>query len=467
MKIVRWTAVLAVLLGVVFSASESKADVTESEAYEIGMEAYEYLYPLVIMDTTRRQAVNVEAGQTMGRGPMNTFVHVREFPPASFRDVVRPNFDTLYSIAWLDLRTEPVIVSAPDTAGRYYMLPMIDMWSDVFACPGKRTTGTAAIKFAIIPPNWKGALPEGVERIDAPTPMVWVIGRTQTNGAADYKAVHEVQNGYTVTPLSQYIAGKAPQKVTVKVDPSVDMKTPPMVQVDSMNASTFFQTAAELLKIHPPHITDQPIIARMKRIGIEPGMSFDLMKAAPEIRTALERVPSNGLAAIRAKIPTVARVVNGWQMNTDTMGVYGNYYLKRSIVAMIGLGANLPEDAVYPMNLADADGHPLNGKNRYVLHFEKDEIPPVSAFWSVTLYDEHGFPTENALNRNAIGDRDALKRNPDGSLDLLIQHESPGTDKESNWLSAPAGAFNLTMRLYAPGRTILTGEWNPPAIKKM
>jgi hypothetical protein len=438
--------------------------IDEQQAYEIGIEAYTYFYPLALMDATRRQAVNVEAGKVIGRGPMNAFTSVRSFPPADFRDVVRPNFDTLYSIGWLDLTREPMVVSAADTHGRYYMLPMLDMWSDVFACPGKRTTGTGAVQFAVVPPGWRGELPSGLERIDAPTRYVWIIGRTQTNGTKDYEAVHEVQNGYVITPLSQL--GKPPQPTTVTIDPTVDMKAAPMHQIEGMAADTFFSYAAELLKLHPPHSTDQPIVARMRRIGIEAGQSFDLGKADTTVRRALERAVPDALAAMRSKIPTLARVVNAWQMNTDTMGVYANYYLKRAIVGMVGLGANLPEDAVYPLNLGDADGKPLTGSNRYVLHFAKDQIPPVEAFWSVTLYDKEGFPTANDLHRNAIGDRDALQFNPDGSLDLYIQHASPGKEKESNWLPAPADDFNLTMRLYAPKSQVLNGQWAPRPVKR-
>jgi hypothetical protein len=273
-----------------------------------------------------------------------------------------------------------------------------------------------------------------------------------------------VQAGYTITPLSQL--GTGPQPVTATVDPNVDMKTSPMTQVDTMAADKYFAYAAELLKINPPHITDQPIVARMRRIGIELGKSFDLGKANPTVKRALECAAPDALKGMQAKIPTLARVVNGWQMNTDTMGVYGNYYLKRAIVAMIGLGANLPEDAVYPLNIGDVDGTPLTGANQYVLHFRKNEIPPANAFWSITLYDEHGFPTDNDLKRNAIGDRDALKFNADGSLDLYIQHVSPGVEQESNWLPAPTGDFNLTMRVYSPKSEVLDGRWAPPAIRQ-
>ena len=438
--------------------------VTEQEAYEIGLEAYTYFYPLALMDTTRRQAVNVAPGKELGRGPMNAFTSVPVFPPAEFRDVVRPNFDTLYSIAWLDLSKEPMVVSAPDTQGRYYMLPMIDMWSDVFACPGKRTTGTGPGRFAVVPPGWQGTLPAAVQRIDAPTSFVWVIGRTQTNGPKDYEAVHAVQAGYTVTPLSQL--GKPAQPVPAPIDPTVDMKTPPMKQVDAMPASKFFPYVVELMKANPPHVTDQPIVARMRRLGIEPGASFDFQRAEPAVQRALERAVPDAMKAMIAKLPTVARVVNGWQMNTDTMGVYGTYYLKRAIIALFGLGANLPEDAVYPNCATDVEGKPLDGANRYVIHFPKEGIPPAKAFWSVTLYDREGFPTANALKRNAIGDRDALKFNADGSLDLYIQHESPGAEKESNWLPAPADGFTLTMRIYAPRPEVLDGRWAPAPVQR-
>lgn len=440
-------------------------DLTPEATKAIAEEAYIYFYPLVSMDVTRRQLTNIESGKMTGRGPMNTFSHVRAFPDANFREVVRPNFDTLYSSGWLDLSKGPVIVSAPDTAGRYYLLPMLDLWSDVFAVPGKRTTGTRAGHFAVVPPGWKGKLPTGLTRIDAPTPYVWLIGRTQTNGPEDYPAVHKVQDGYGITPLSQW--GKQPTPVTAKIDPSVDMKTPPLVQVNTMPAKTYYTYAAELLKVNPPHPTDQPILARMQRIGLEAGKSLDFDRLDPAVRQALEAAPADGLKAMQEKLPTLARVVNGWQMNTDSMGVYGNFYLKRAIVAMVGLGANLPEDAIYPLLVADADGKPLDGSHKYLAHFDKSELPPAHAFWSITMYDGEGFQAANPINRFAIGDRDRLQYNADGSLDIFIQHDSPGPGKESNWLPAPNGPLGVTMRLYAPKTAALDGHWAPPAVKRV
>jgi len=445
-------------------ASAAKA-ITDDEAHAIGVDAYLYFYPIVTMDITRRQITNMTSGEIGGLGgPMNMFHNAEAFPTADMRAVVRPNFDTLYSSAWLDLTKEPVIVSAPDTNGRYYLLPMLDMWTDVFASPGWRTTGTGAGDFLIAPPGWSGTVPAEVTRIDAPTPYVWIIGRTKTDGPADYDAVHKIQAGYKITPLSQW--GKQPVQPEAKIDSNIDMKTPPKKQVDSMEAGKYFAYAAELLKLQPPHLTDQPIIAQLERLGFEVGKSFNLDTADPAVKKGLESAPADAQKLMAWKLPTIARVANGWSMNTDTMGVYGNYYLKRAMIAQAGLGANLPEDAIYPLNLGDNEGKPLDGANDYTIHFAKDQIPPAQAFWSITLYDNEGFQVANPLNRFAVSSWMPFAYNTDGSLDLYFQNESPGAGKDANWLPAPKGPYNLTMRIYAPSSDALTGKWTPPPVTK-
>jgi hypothetical protein len=457
---IAWVATLfACVPGAVAAAS-----ITEKDAHAIGVDAYLYFYSLVTMDLTRKQLTNQEPSPGGIGGPMNRFANVGAFPGADMRVVVRPNFDTLYSSGWLDLTKEPMVVSAPDTGGRYYLLPMLDMWTDVFASPGWRTTGTGAGNFLVTPPGWSGTVPDAFTEIKAPTPYVWIIGRTKTDGPADYDAVHKIQEGYKITPLSQW--GKAPVPPEVKIDPSIDMKTPPKEQVDGMPADKFFAYAAELLKLHPPHITDQPMIARLKRIGFEVGKSYDLGALDEAVAKGMQSVPEDAQKLMAWKVPTIARIANNWSMNTDTMGVYGNYYLKRAIVTQLGLGANLPGDAIYPLNLADADGKPLDGASNYTIHFDKGQIPPVEAFWSITLYDPQGFQVANTLNRFAVSSWMPFHYNPDGSLDLYFQNESPGSDKEANWLPAPKGPFNLTMRLYAPKSEALTGKWNPPPVNK-
>ena len=296
--------------------------ITEQEAHAIARRRLCLLLSAAVDGHHAKAIHQRRARQGIGKGPMNTFVNVPEYPPADFKGVVRSNFERCIPVAWLDLTKEPVVISVPDTDGRYYLLPMLDMWTDVFASPGWRTTGTKAGTFLITPPGWRPdlrdrfveefKLPKDTQRIDAPTPYVWVIGRTKTDGPPDYDAVHKIQAGYKVTPLSEW--GKPPKPVEFKIDPSVDMKTPPKVQVDTMPAGVYFAYAAELLKLHPPHITDQPIIAQMKKIGIEPGKSFDIGKLDPVMQRALETAPrgraeADGLESCRRwrGLPTAGR----------------------------------------------------------------------------------------------------------------------------------------------------------------
>lgn len=469
----RWVSMFLLALALAMASMAARGQkLSQDEANAIALDAYVYFYPLVSMDVTRKQSTNVASGgEKPGFAPPNVISNWPAFPAADVKLVVRPNFDTLYSSAFLDLTREPVVVSVPDTGGRYYLLPMLDMWTDVFASPGWRTTGTQAGHFLVAQANWRPdlrdrfdeyKLPAGTTRIDAPTPYVLVIGRTKTDGPEDYAAVHKIQAGYKITPLSQW--GGNGVVITGKVDPDVDMKTPPKTQVDTMPADKYFAYAAELMKLHPPHLTDQPIIARMKRIGIEAGKSLDAASLDPVARQAMAAAPEAARQLMLWKLSTLAPVSNGWLMNTTTMGVYGDYYLKRAIIAQQGLGANLVEDAIYPLNIADRDGRPLDGANKYVIRFTPADLPPAYAFWSITLYDADGFQVPNSLNRFAVSSWMPFKYNPDGSLELYFQNESPGKDKEANWLPAPKGPFNLTMRLYAPKAEALNGKWVPPAI---
>jgi hypothetical protein len=437
---------------------------SQEDTQRIALQAYLYTYPLVLMDVTRKQMTNTPAGKIQSRGPMMQFVHMRTFPEAEFKEVVRPNFDTLYSLAWIDVSKEPVIISVPKVKDRFYMLPMLDMYTDVFAVIGTYGTGTKAGNYAVALPSWRGKLPSGVKRINAPTSVFWILGRTQTNGVKDYDYIHKIQDNFKVTPLSSWGKKYTP---TFKKDPSVDDKTPPLTQVQNMPAREYFTYAMQLMKKYPAHITDMVMTSRMQRIGLTPN-NFNYDKLPKATKDALEYATKISHPEMKKYMPRLGYNANGWQMITKSIGAYGNDYLQRATIALIGLGANPYEQAVYPLNITDKNGKTPMGGKKYILHFNKDEVPPVDAFWSLTMYDDEGFQVENPINRFAIGDRDNLKYNKDGSLDIYIQHTSPGQEKESNWLPSPEkGVLGMTLRLYAPKQSVLDGSWQPPYITEI
>lgn len=436
---------------------------------KVAVDAYLYAYPLVTMEFSRRQLTNVPDARTaLLRAPANQFSHAREYPAADSKDVVRFNFDTLYSFAWLDLRDGPVVLRVPEARDRYYLTPMLDMWTDVFAVPGTRNTFGEARDFLVAAPGWSGDVPAGLDLISAPTPHVWVMGRTQANGPDDFAEVHRVQDQYRIIPLDAWGAhDEAPAPAAVEVDPTVDAVTPPLEQVNALSSIEFFTLFAELLKENPPHPNDYPILHRMRRIGIRPGDSFDPDALASEARAAVEAARDTALGDLVQAMSeaSIGIVRNGWNWE-QSFGTYGTSYRVRALVAMAGLGANLPEDAIYPNAFVDADDEPFSGDNEYVLHFPADQLPGVDAFWSLTMYDADGFQVPNPIDRFVIRDRDPLAVNDDGSLDIYIQHASPGPDRESNWLPAPAGAFSPMLRLYSPTTETLGGAFVPPPIVK-
>ncbi|GAB7542448.1 DUF1254 domain-containing protein [Cupriavidus sp. 8B] len=428
----------------------------------LSAQIFVYAYPLVLMDVTREVMT--------ARVPANTFSHKRSFPDATFTDVVSPNADTLYSTAWLDLSCGPVILSLPDTHGRYYLMPLMDAWTNVFATPGKRTAGTKTAVYAVTGPMWSGTLPPGVTEIRSPTEMVWLIGRTQTNGKQDYAAVRRLQDQYRLAPLlASQRGGKARPKSAQAMLPEavpVDLETPPVEQVAAMDAQAFFTRFAELLPANPPAAADAAMVEAIKKLGIVPGMPFSVTALEPSTAHAVQEGATTALAGIVAMAKRGGSDGDGkWTVHRD-LGNYGTAYGKRALVAWVGLGANLPADALYPSTRVDAAGKPLNGANRYVLHFNKGQMPPSEAFWSLTLYNDKQAFVANPLNRYAIGDRDRLRYNRDGSLDIYIQNARPAGKRVANWLPAPPDAFNLMMRVYWPRQAMLDGTWNAPPVHR-
>jgi hypothetical protein len=456
----------ATSLSTVSSADWGELNIGEGlEEFWLATDAYIYGYPLVTMEMTRRVMTNV-AAPAGTRAPMGQFIKARHYPDASYRDVTAPNADTLYTTAWIDVGKEPWVLSIPDMKDRYYLMPMLDGWTNVFQVPGKRTTGTGAQTYAITGPGWTGALPTGVKEYKCPTNLVWILGRIYCTGTPeDYAAVHALQDEFKLVPLISY--GKPYTPMAGTVDPSIDMKTAVREQVNRMDANAYFTLLAQLMKTNPPSVADAPALAKYAKIGLVPGKDFDASKLKADFARRMPEIAQDRIM-IQFKINKDVKDINGWTFTTKT-GLYGTDYLMRALITAIGLGANRPQDAVYPTSQKDGDDLSYDGTNKYVMRFPKGQTPPVQGFWSLTMYDSQYFFVANPLNRYSISPRQNLKANPDGSIDLYIQKDSPGTDKESNWLPAPAGKFILMLRMYWPDETapsIIDGTWTIPPVKK-
>jgi hypothetical protein len=463
-RVLALALLLVALSGPHALAQQAAAPLSAEEASAIATDAYIYGYPLVTMEYTRRVLTNVAQDSGL-KAPMGQLARSRSYPTAAFRGVTAPNADTLYTNAWIDVSKEPYVLSIPDAHDRYYLFPMLDAWTTVFQVPGKRTTGTGPQTYAITGPGWTGTLPAGVTEYKSPTAMVWILGRIYCTGTPkDYKAVHELQDKITLVPLSSY--GKPYTPPPGPVDPSIDMKTAVRDQVNALDVGAYFNLMAQLMKDNPPTAEDAPMVARMAKLGIVPGQPFDLTKLAPDAQNALKTAPKAAFGKIMGYFKDGGKVENGWAFFTKT-GIYGTDYLDRAFITAIGLGANRPQDAVYPTSEADASGKPYSGANKYVMHFDKGLTPPANGFWSLTMYNAEYFFVDNPLNRYTLSARNKLKKNADGSVDLYLQNENPGKGKESNWLPAPADKFILMLRLYWPKETppsLLDGTWTIPGV---
>ena len=450
------------------ASSEPTAE--QKAAFDTAVDAYLYGYPLVTMEYTRRVMTNVASPEGT-HAPMGQFVRMREYPNASFRDVTAPNADTLYTTTWIDVSKEPWVLSLPDMKGRYYLFPMLDGWTNVFQVPGKRTTGTGAQTYAITGPGWTGTLPAGVTEYKSPTGIVWLLGRIYCTGTPeDYKAVHAVQDKVSIVPLSSY--GKPYTPPAGTVDSAIDTKTAVRAQVNALDSSAYFKLLADLMKANPPAAEDAPEVAKLASLGIVPGQDFDAAKFGQTVGAKASEVPKTAQDKIMGWFKEGVAAgdnqdLNGWIFTTKT-GIYGTDYVQRALITAIGLGANRPQDAVYPTSEVDVAGQAYSGANKYVMHFEKGQMPPVDGFWSLTMYDGGYFFVDNPLNRYTLSSRNKFKTNADGSVDLYVQNENPGKDKEANWLPAPRDKFILMLRLYWPKEkppSLLDGSWKIPAVK--
>jgi hypothetical protein len=438
------------------------------EAIKIATEVYIYGYPLVTFDMARRQQTNVAAPDAE-HAPMGQMIRMRTYPAVDNHCCAAPNADTLYTEVWLDVSVEPAILSIPDMGDRYYIVPMLDGWSEVIEVASTYTTGPRAQTYAITGPGWSGTVPDGVTQVKSPTGMVWVLGRIYSTGTPeDYKAVHALQDQFSVVPLSAY--GKPYAPPPGAVDPDFDMKSGVRQQVNALDIDDYFKRLADLMKTNPPTANDAPVVEQMARIGLVPGQDFDPGKLGFLDREAIRMVPKLALLEMGLHLKE-QKTTNGWLYFTKGVGSFGTDYLVRGMANLLGPGWNRPQDAVYPLSQKDAHGDDYDGaKHNYVMHFEKGQMPPAEAFWSLTLYDENFFFVPNSINRYDLAQRDKLTANSDGSVDLYIQADAPGKDKAANWLPAPQGKFVLVMRIYQPRKappSILDATWTPPPVQKV
>ncbi|MFT4040331.1 MAG: DUF1254 domain-containing protein [Thermomicrobiales bacterium] len=436
------------------------------DAAEAAIEAWMYGYALLNMGISADVLTNV-AAPNGDKAPYNQMSNKREFPDASFTAVVAPNVDTLYTSAFLDLSQGPLVFEWPDMATRYYLFPFLNGWTDVVSF-GSRTDGQHAGTLVIAGPDWDGEVPAGITLPDSTiglrvsTNLTWLIGRIYCDGSKeDLDAVHAIQDQLKLTPLAEY--GKAYTPPAGTVNPDI-ANTAPVDQVNEMDAETYFAELAKLLPANSPYPADAPTLSRMADLGIVAGQPFDFASLAPEIQTALKAAPAAGLASLKKDGPGTVKNVDGWLYSVG-LGDYGTDYLLRSYVALIGLGANLSEDAIYPAAFTDSAGDPLDGKNKYVIHF--DTLPPVKGFWSLTAYNDKSLLIANPLNRYALRGNDKLAMSPGGALDVYLQAENPGPEREANWLPTGDSAFSVYLRLYWPEQAALDGAWKLPVITKV
>ena len=471
-SLVAAVALLTVFLAPLLAAQQSRQfnaelyGAQEAQAFTLAVQAYIYGYPLVEMERTKRLSTGVSEPDRKGRAPTNMFGHFADLADAAARDVVTPNNDTIYSIAWLDLSDQPVILHVPDMKGRYYVFQLLDAYTNNFENIARRKYGTNEADYAIVGPGWSGTLPAGAKRIDSPTDTVWVIGRTLVSGPEDLATVHALQRQYALAPLSAYGARAA----SVGAGSVETRWTADAAALASLSQTpegiAFFQMLGDALRENPPQEYDAALVAQFEQIGLSPEHGFQCDELTPAALAGLLRASPVAQQLIDEKVKTLGESINGWLINPDT-GRYGYDYLLRAAVAKKGLGALVPEEAIYPIADVDGDGKQLTGTHRYVLHFDKGQMPPVDAFWSITMYGSDRFLVDNPIDRYSIGDRtEGLEYGPDGSLDVYIQQEAP-KGHESNWLPAPAGDFYVVMRMYEPKQAVLDGSYRVPPIRRV
>ncbi|WP_342709440.1 DUF1254 domain-containing protein [Bradyrhizobium sp. B124] len=455
---------VAVLPVVHFTAANAQVSVNPAEARAIAKEAYVYGFPIV--DNYRIQhAYWVDKTTPEYKGPWNQIWNsARVFTPADTA-IQTPNSDTPYSFVGADLRSEPLVLTVPAMGKeRYFSVQLIDYYTFNFDYIGTRTSGNGGGSFLLAGPGWKGDAPKGVEKVfHCETELAFPTYRTQLFDPADIENVKKVQAGYKVQTLSAFLGQPAP-----KAAPAIDF-IKPLTPAEEKTSPQFFNILNFVLQFCPTVPSEEELMARFAKIGVGAGKTFDASKLSPEIKTAIEQGMADAWAALAGLKKDVeeGKVSSGDVFGTRQY-LKGNY-LYRMGAAALGIYGNSKQEAMYPTYYVDAAKQKLNGANRYTLRFAPGQLPPVNAFWSLTMYDEpQSLLVANPLNRYLINSPmlPQLKRDADGGLTLIVQNQSPGKDKEANWLPAPKGPFSMIMRLYWPKEAATEGKWTQPPLQQ-
>lgn len=414
-------------------------------------QAYLYAFPLVLMDATRKVSTNTETPNGT-RAPINQFIHAEKLADAASRAVVTPNVDTIYTQAFLDVGAEPMLYGVPQT-DRFFNVQVLDAWTNtaaVLEAPGL---------YAITRSDWQGELPEGVQRINVPTTRVWTIARIVLSGQEDLPNVRAIQDKMQLMPLSAYQMDSwtAPAGT---YDPAYDFV--PVQHVLALSPQEFFDTANQLMETNPPAAADAPVLRELAALHVGPGEKFDdkALGLFSGLRWKLMLLQLKG--KLKAEAANYAQQMGQWIYYGDPIGDFGTAYTYRAMVALMGLGANTTDVAIYPKTDVDSTGAVLTGKKTYTLHIEAEPPTKEKGFWSVTAYGEDDFLIDNAIDRYCVNDRSGLHRNPDGSIDIILSKEAP--EDTTNWLPVGEGDFHLFLRIYKPDTAALEG-WQPPVVR--
>ena len=452
---------------VVISCSQKTKSLTPDEARQIAEEAYIFAYPMLEhYKTMFAMAMYDKSGAYVA--PFNVFFNRTSLTGPKDTIVVRPNNDTFYGGAWLDLSTQPQILKVRAISdGRYYSFQIIDMYTHNIDYIGTRKTGNGAGAYMFVGPDWKGEVPKGINKvIKSEGNYLVALGRTQVFGPADVDNALAVVSGYKLESLSQYLG----QDVEVTDSPLLNLPPFNPEKISNENFIGYFNALMAYGKIHP---SETDLFLKFAKIGIEPGKPFNPEEFDPEIIKAINEGIKSGMEKIKEEASKLGERKNGWQLVANAYGpreLMQGKYLKRAAGAYFGLWGNDLEEAYYPESTADSDGEGLDGsKHNYVLHFDKEQLPPVNAFWSFTMYKlPQQLFIENPINRYVISSAtEGLKYNEDGSLDIYIQKDNPGPEKESNWLPAYDGPFSLQGRMYMTKPEALDPLYVPPAVERV